>query len=244
MSSPAINTVIKMMESLPENTQEKIAVHLRRYIQDLQEEQKWSTFLNNPQNKLLDAEKLAKKQLGELETNPEKVLEKIFINIFTDILADLEAILIEFRRTVAKELARLKRIEHAYNKYQSEVHMWKQREQLAINKGNENFAHHSREWIKLFTYKISAFKMPREKQTNHIENLKMYLLTLETKISKLQTQKDVFLKRVTNAQNGKQLQKTIGILNIKSTKEALVLMNEVLLELEKVKDNVNSNSEL
>ena len=44
MSSPAINTVIKMMESLPEDKQDKIVEHLREYIQDLQDEQKWIIF--------------------------------------------------------------------------------------------------------------------------------------------------------------------------------------------------------
>ena len=39
MSSPAIITVIKMMESLPEDKQNKIVEHLRDYIQDLQDEQ-------------------------------------------------------------------------------------------------------------------------------------------------------------------------------------------------------------
>ena len=40
MSSPAINTVIKMMESLPKEEQDGIVEHLREYIQDLQDEHK------------------------------------------------------------------------------------------------------------------------------------------------------------------------------------------------------------
>jgi hypothetical protein len=40
MSSAAINTVIKMMESLSEDKQDKIVEHLREYIQDLQDEEK------------------------------------------------------------------------------------------------------------------------------------------------------------------------------------------------------------
>ena len=38
MSSPAINTVITMMESLPEDKQDKIVEYLREYIQDLQDD--------------------------------------------------------------------------------------------------------------------------------------------------------------------------------------------------------------
>ena len=32
LSSPAINTVIKMMESLPEDKQNELVEHLRKYI--------------------------------------------------------------------------------------------------------------------------------------------------------------------------------------------------------------------
>ncbi|MGB6300330.1 MAG: hypothetical protein WBF90_29735 [Rivularia sp. (in: cyanobacteria)] len=41
MSSPAISTVVKIMESLPENAQNRFLEHLREYIQDLEEELKW-----------------------------------------------------------------------------------------------------------------------------------------------------------------------------------------------------------
>ena len=65
MSSPAINTVIKMMESLSEEEQDKIVEHLREYIQDLQDEQKWNESLNKSQNKLVATAKLAKQQIAE-----------------------------------------------------------------------------------------------------------------------------------------------------------------------------------
>ena len=39
--------------SLPEDKQDKIVEHLRDYIQDLQEEQKWNESLNKSQDKLI-----------------------------------------------------------------------------------------------------------------------------------------------------------------------------------------------
>ena len=45
MRSPAISTVIKMMESLSVEKQDKIVEHLSEYIQDLQDEQKWNCLL-------------------------------------------------------------------------------------------------------------------------------------------------------------------------------------------------------
>ena len=65
MSSPAINTVIKMMESLPEDKQDQIVEHLREYIQDLQDEQKWNNSFHKSQDKLIAAAKLAKQQIQE-----------------------------------------------------------------------------------------------------------------------------------------------------------------------------------
>ena len=70
MSSPAINTVIKMMESLPEDKQDKIVEHLREYIQDLQDEQKWHESFNKSQDKLIADAKLAKKQIAEGKAQP------------------------------------------------------------------------------------------------------------------------------------------------------------------------------
>ena len=65
MTSPAIATVIKMMDSLPEDKQNKIVEHLREYIQDLQAEQKWDKSFGQSQDKLIIAAKLAKQQIAE-----------------------------------------------------------------------------------------------------------------------------------------------------------------------------------
>ena len=65
MSSPAINTVIKLMETLSEDKQNKLVEHLREYIQDLQEEAKWQESFNKSQDKLIAAVKLAKQQIAE-----------------------------------------------------------------------------------------------------------------------------------------------------------------------------------
>lgn len=65
MSSPAINTVIKMMESLSAEKQNELVEHLREYIQDLQDEQRWQESFNKSQDKLIAAAKLAKQQIAE-----------------------------------------------------------------------------------------------------------------------------------------------------------------------------------
>ena len=70
MLSPAINTVIKMMESLSEDKQNKIAEHLRDYIQDLQDELRWDESFNKSQEKLIAMAKSAKQQIYEGKAEP------------------------------------------------------------------------------------------------------------------------------------------------------------------------------
>ncbi|AFZ37820.1 hypothetical protein Sta7437_4351 [Stanieria cyanosphaera PCC 7437] len=59
-----------MMESLPEDKQNKIVEHLREYIQDLQDEEKWNNSFNKTQDKLIAAAKLAKQQIAEGKAKP------------------------------------------------------------------------------------------------------------------------------------------------------------------------------
>ena len=59
-----------MMEFLPQDKQDKIVEHLREYIQDLQDEQKWNESFNKSQDKLIAAARLAKKQIAEGKAKP------------------------------------------------------------------------------------------------------------------------------------------------------------------------------
>ncbi|MBN4005814.1 hypothetical protein [Nostoc sp. LPT] len=65
MSSAAITTVIKMMESLPIEVQDQIAEHLREYINDLQDEIRWNESFQKTQSKLIAAAKQAKQEIAE-----------------------------------------------------------------------------------------------------------------------------------------------------------------------------------
>ncbi len=70
MSSNAIATVIKMMESLPENVQNQVADHLREYLEDLQDELQWEDTFKKTQSKLVAAAQLAKKQIASGYSQP------------------------------------------------------------------------------------------------------------------------------------------------------------------------------
>ncbi len=70
MSSNAIATVIKMMESLPENVQNQVADHLREYLEDLRDELQWEDTFKKTQSKLVAAAQLAKKQIASGYSQP------------------------------------------------------------------------------------------------------------------------------------------------------------------------------
>jgi hypothetical protein len=52
MSSTAIATIVKMVEFLPDDLQEKVVDHIRSYIADLENEAQWDASFNRTQNSL------------------------------------------------------------------------------------------------------------------------------------------------------------------------------------------------
>ncbi len=70
MLSTAIATVTKMMESLPESTQEHVVEHLRGYIEDLQDEIKWDISFKKTQRQLIAAAQRARQEIDEGHAKP------------------------------------------------------------------------------------------------------------------------------------------------------------------------------
>jgi hypothetical protein len=64
MSSPAITTIVKMVESRPDNLQEQVADHVRDYIAGLADEQIWDMSFKRTQNNLLAAAQQAKQEIA------------------------------------------------------------------------------------------------------------------------------------------------------------------------------------
>ncbi len=64
MSSTAIATLVKMVETLPENTQELIVEHLREYIATLQDEIQWDMTFENTSSQLIAAARQAKQDIA------------------------------------------------------------------------------------------------------------------------------------------------------------------------------------
>jgi hypothetical protein len=65
MSSPAITTVVKIMESLPIEVQDGIVEHLKEYIDEIQDESRWSKSFQRTQSSLIATAKKAKQEIAQ-----------------------------------------------------------------------------------------------------------------------------------------------------------------------------------
>lgn len=70
MPTPAMLTVLRMMENLPETTQGQIADHLRDYIAELQDEADWDELFAGTQAQIESAARRAKHQIQEGQATP------------------------------------------------------------------------------------------------------------------------------------------------------------------------------
>lgn len=70
MSSSAIATLVKIMESLPETLQDRVVEHLREYMEDLRDEEQWSLSFQNTQQSLIMAAQRAKLEISQGKAQP------------------------------------------------------------------------------------------------------------------------------------------------------------------------------
>jgi predicted ATPase len=63
MSSPSITTIVKMVESLPDELQEQVVEHVRAYLAELEDEKRWDSSFKRTQNNLVAAARKAKAEI-------------------------------------------------------------------------------------------------------------------------------------------------------------------------------------
>ncbi|RJP52020.1 MAG: hypothetical protein C4586_03570 [Anaerolineaceae bacterium] len=70
MITPAISTIVKMMETLPEETQSQVVEHLREWLLDMEDEAMWDESFAKTQKKLYEASQDVRKQVADGKTEP------------------------------------------------------------------------------------------------------------------------------------------------------------------------------
>ena len=68
MSSSAIATVVNMMQSLHDATQNKIVEHLREYLEDICDEKLWDEAFEKTQDKLVATATRVRQEIGSGHT--------------------------------------------------------------------------------------------------------------------------------------------------------------------------------
>ncbi len=70
MSSTAIVTITKMMETLPESAQEQAVEHLREFIAEMQDETRWDALFKKTQTQLVAAAQRAREEVTAGQAKP------------------------------------------------------------------------------------------------------------------------------------------------------------------------------
>ncbi len=70
MSSTAVATIVKMIEALPEPTQNQVVEHLREYLEDIRDERRWDETFAKTQAQLAAAARRAKEQIADGQAKP------------------------------------------------------------------------------------------------------------------------------------------------------------------------------
>ena len=65
MASAPTMTIIKMLETLPKQLQDRVVERVRKYIEDLRDEFRWDESFSRTQETLVNAARLARKEIGE-----------------------------------------------------------------------------------------------------------------------------------------------------------------------------------
>ena len=70
MVSPALTTILKMIENLPEDRQNLLANHLREYLADIEDEEQWDEAFGRTQDTLAYHTREAARQIAEGKSEP------------------------------------------------------------------------------------------------------------------------------------------------------------------------------
>jgi hypothetical protein len=70
MSSTAVATLVKMLESLAEPTQDQVVEHLREYIGEMQSELEWDKQFKKTQKGLVVTARRAKREIAKGRAKP------------------------------------------------------------------------------------------------------------------------------------------------------------------------------
>jgi phage shock protein A len=156
--------------------------------------------------------------------DPEKILHQV--------MADMQADLIQLRQSVAQAIATQKRTERQCDQTQMLAQEWRNRAQLALNKGDEAQARDALAQRHTYLKMGSQLASHIQEQKAVIANLKANMRDLEVKIADARTRRDMYIARARSAEASQRLQQLISQVGAQQSVGALSRMEDKVLDLE------------
>ncbi len=161
--------------------------------------------------------------VGKVE-DPVKILDQS--------VADMQSDLTKLRQAVAMAITSQKRLRNQADQSESQIQVWYERAELALQKGDENLARAALSRRKSFQESSNSLNSQLKAQEGQVEMLKRSLGTLEGKIAEAKTKKDMLKARAQAAQAQQQLQSAVGNMGTSSAMAAFERMEDKVEALE------------
>lgn len=170
---------------------------------------------------------LIKSNLNDLisrSEDPEKMLIQVVL--------DMENQLVEAKKQVAVSIADEKRLAKQAEQESANAAEWERRAMLAIKSGDDNLAKEALARKKEHEALANTLKDQWSKQKHAVDQLKMALRLLNTKIEEAKRKKNVLIARKKRAEAQKAIQETMSGLNNASAFETFDRMSEKIDQIE------------
>jgi phage shock protein A len=140
-------------------------------------------------------------ELNQAE-DPVKILEQAIIV--------MQENLVELRQAVATATTKQKWTQQDYTQAVSQVNLWEQRVQLALQKGKKNLAAQALVRQETHAETAAMLKSKLDQRIGQVESLQRELEALESKISEAKTKKNMLKAKAQEAKANKQIQAMLG----------------------------------
>ncbi len=132
--------------------------------------------------------------------DPEKLLDSA--------IEQMESNAGNARRAIVDVMAAQRRLQQQYDQAEAESNKWKQRAQLALQKGDEHLAREALIRKKMHKENLNCLKVQLNQEPTSVEILKKNLTLLETKIAEAKTMRTRLKAQIAAAKANGQLQST------------------------------------
>jgi phage shock protein A len=156
--------------------------------------------------------------------DPEKMLNQIVVDMNTQ--------LIEAKKQVAASIADEKRLAKQVEQEAANAAEWERRAMLAVRAGDDNLAKEALSRKKEHQALADSYKDQWQKQKNAVDQLKLALRALNSKIEEAKRKKNLLIARKKRAEAQKAIQETMSGLRNASAFEAFDRMSGRIDQLE------------